>query len=139
MPFYAILRAIPFKLFGVFVVPNNDTLKFRQGERPFKLTDIANTTTAEGTQTTTAIKTYVSVGLASAQRGITLNTREASISVDTVQERRTATSTFEGIQVHRDPVAQSFTVGNFEFQNLDLADYKFGDGADGIFVSCIDL
>ena len=126
-------------VFGVFVVPNNDTLKFRQGERPFKLTDIANTTTAEGTQTTTAIKTYVSVGLASAQRGITLNTREASISVDTVQERRTATSTFEGIQVHRDPVAQSFTVGNFEFQNLDFADNNFGDGADGIFVSCIDL
>jgi hypothetical protein len=126
-------------VFGVFVVPNNDTLKFRLGERPFKLVDISNTTTQSGTQTTTATKTYVSIGLASAQRGISLNTREASISVDTVTDRRDAISTFEGIQVHRDPVAQSFTVGNFEFQNLDFADTKFGNGADGVFISAIDL
>ena len=43
-------------VFGVFVIPNNDTLKFRQGERPFKLVDISNTTTQSGTQTTTSTK-----------------------------------------------------------------------------------
>jgi len=126
-------------VFGVFVVPNNDTLKFRQGERPFKLVDISNTTTQSGTQTTTSTKNYVSIGLASAQRGISLNTREATIAVDTVSETRDFTSSFEGIQVHRDPVAQSFTVGQFEFQNLDFSDNRFGNGADGVFVSCIDL
>ena len=126
-------------VFGVFVIPNNDTLRFRLGERPFKLVDISNTTTQSGTQTTTSTKNYISLGLASAQRGISLNTREASISVDTVTDRQTAISTFDGLKVHRDPVAQSFTVGQFEFQNIDFGDNRFGNGADGIFVSCIDL
>lgn len=126
-------------VFGLFVIPNNDTLKFRQGERPFKLVDIANTATQTGTETTSAVTNYTSLGLASSQRGITFNTREARVSHDTVSERRTVTSTFEGLQAHKDPVAQTFRVGDYEFQNLDFADSPFGDGADGFFVSCIDL
>ena len=126
-------------VFGVFIIPNNDTLKFRQGERPFKLVDIANTATQTGTETTSAVTNYTSLGLASSQRGITFNTREARVSHDTVSERRTVTSKFEGIQAHKDPVAQTFRVGDFEFENLDFADNGFGTGADGFFISAIDL
>ena len=126
-------------VFGVFVIPNNASLKFRQGERPFKLVDIANTATQTGTETTSAITNYTSVGLASSQRGITFNTREAKVSHDTVSERRTTTSTFSGLQAHKDPVAQTFRVGDYEFENLDFADSPFGQGADGFFISCIDL
>ena len=61
------------------------------------------------------------------------------MSHDTVRERRTVTSKFEGLQAHQDPVAQTFRVGDFEFQNLDFADGPFGTGADGFFVSAIDL
>ena len=126
-------------VFGVFLLPNNNRLKFRQGERPFKLVDIANTATQTGTETTSAVTNYTSLGLASSQRGITFNTREARVSHDTVRERRTVTSTFEGLQAHQDPVAQTFRVGDFEFQNLDFADGPFGTGADGFFISAIDL
>jgi hypothetical protein len=126
-------------VFGVFVIPNNDSLKFRQGERPFKLVDIANTATQTGTETTSAVTNYTSVGLASSQRGITFNTREARVSHDTVSERRTTTSRFSGLQAHKDPVAQTFRVGDYEFENLDFADSLFGQGADGFFISCIDL
>jgi hypothetical protein len=127
-------------VYGVFIIPNNNTLKFRLGERPFRLVDIANTATQTGTETTSSSKTYTALGLSSSERGITFNTREASVSVDTVSERdRFTTSTFEGLQAHKDPVAQSFSIGDFEFGNLDFADSKFGLGADGIFVSCIDL
>ena len=126
-------------VFGVFIIPNNEQLKFRQGERPFKLVDIANTATQTGTETTSATTNYTSLGLASSQRGITFNTREARVSVDTVTERRTVTSKFEGIQAHKDPVAQTFRVGDFEFENLDFADNGFGSGADGFFISAIDL
>ena len=127
-------------VYGSFVIPNNDTLKFRQGERPFKLVDISNLVTQTGTETTSSTANYTALGLASSERGITLNTREARVSSDTISDRRTVTtSQFEGLQLHKDPVAQSFAVGDFEFENLDFADSKFGREADGIFVSCIDL
>jgi hypothetical protein len=125
--------------YGVFIIPNNDTLKFRLGERPFRLVDIANTVTQTGLESTSSTKNFTALGLSSSQRGITFNTREARVSVDTVTERQTVTSTFEGIQAHKDPVAQTFQIGDFEFGNLDFADNKFGLGADGIFVSAIDL
>ena len=126
-------------VFGIFVIPNNDSLKFRQGERPFRLVDIANTSTQTGTETTSAVTNYTSLGLASSQRGITFNTREARVSHDTVTERRTVTSSFEGLQAHQDPVAQTFRLGDSEFTNLDFADNRFGVGADGAFISAIDL
>jgi hypothetical protein len=126
-------------VFGVFVIPNNDTLKFRQGERPFKVVDISNTTTQSGSQTTSATQNYNSVGLASTAHGITFNTREAKISVNTTTEARTQTSVFSGIQAHKDPVAQTFAVGDFEHQNMDFNTNNFGVEADGIFVSAIDL
>ena len=126
-------------VFGIFVIPNNDSLKFRQGERPFRLVDIANTSTSTGTETTSAVTNYTSLGLASSQRGISFNTREARVSHDTVSERRTVTSSFEGLQAHQDPVAQTFRLGDSEFTNLDFADNRFGTGADGAFISAIDL
>ena len=127
-------------VYGIFTVPNTDSLKFRQGERPFRLVDIANTTTQTGTQTTSAETNYTSLGLASSTRGITMNTREARVTSDTVSEARTiVTSEFTSVQVHKDPVAQSFRIGDFEFNSLDITDNRFGLGADGVFVSCIDL
>ena len=126
-------------VFGIFTLPNNNELKFRQGERPFRLVDIANTATQSGTETTSAETMYTSLGLASATQGITMNTREAKVTSDTVTENRTVTSQFTGLQVHRDPVAQSFNIGDFEYNSLTIGDTNFGLGADGVFVSCIDL
>jgi hypothetical protein len=78
--------------YGVFIIPNNDTLKFRLGERPFRLVDIANTVTQTGLESTSSTKNFTAIGLSSSQRGITFNTREASVSVDTVTERQTVIS-----------------------------------------------
>ena len=130
-------------VYGVFVVPNNGTLKFRQGERPFRLADIANTTTQAGQETTSSQKNYTSVGLASSEKGITYNTREATITknvlTDDPNSRRVTTSTFKGMVSHRDPVAQTFSIGDFEYQNSDFVSNSFGNGSDGIFISAIDL
>jgi len=127
-------------VYGVFIIPNNNSIRFRLGERPFKLVDIANTATQTGTETTSAYRNYTALGLASSQKGITLSTREASLSVDTVSERRTTTiAEFDAVRAHKDPVAQTFRVGDFEFNNLDFADNRFGLGADGVFISGIDL
>ena len=45
-------------VFGVFLIPNTNSLRFRQGERPFRLVDIANTSTQAGTETTSASTNY---------------------------------------------------------------------------------
>jgi hypothetical protein len=126
-------------VFGVFTIPNNDTLKFRQGERPFKVVDISNTTTQTGSQTTSASHNYTSVGLQSAQKGITFTTREAKITTNTTTDSRVQTSVFEGMVAHKDPVAQTFAVGDFERQDMDSSTNNFGVAADGVFISAIDL
>lgn len=126
-------------VFGVFVIPNNDTLKFRQGERPFKIVDISNTVTQIGTQTTSASQNYTSVGLQSAQKGITFTTREAKITTNTTTDTRVQTSKFEGLIAHKDPVAQTFAIGDFEQQDLNSSTNNFGVAADGVFISAIDL
>ena len=124
---------------GEFVIPNTGALKFRLGERPFRLTDISDLVVQAGTETTSAERMYTAIGLSSSQRGIEFTTREATVTSDTVTETRTVTSSITGVRAHRDPVAQTFQVGNFEFSNLNVTDAMLGDGADGVFISGIDL
>ena len=126
-------------VFGVFVVPNDASLKFRQGERPFKIVDISNTVTQAGSQTTSATHNYTSIGLASAEQHTMTTTREVHLTTNTTNEGRTQTSTFQDIVDHRDPVAQTFSVGNFEQLDMNLNNNRFGVGADGVFISAIDL
>ena len=126
-------------VFGIFVLPNDAKLKFRQGERPFKVVDISNTVTQAGTQTTSATHNYTSIGLASAEQHTTTTTREVHLTTNTTNDSRTQTSTFQDVVPHKDPIAQTFSVGNFEQLDMNVNNNKFGVGADGVFISAIDL
>jgi len=75
------------KISGTFRIPNDESLKFRIGERPFMLTDISDLVAQAGTRTTTAKTMYTASGLASSQRGIEFSTREARVTFDTETEK----------------------------------------------------
>lgn len=132
-------------VFGTFLVPNTDSLKFRSGERPFKLIDIANLVTQAGTETTSATAIYVATGLSTSVQGITFSTRDATLTSTTLTDNRevsttTVVTTFRDLPPPpQDPIAQTFIVGNFERSAFTIFDNNFGSGADGVFVSAIDL
>jgi hypothetical protein len=122
-------------VYGRFLIPNDDTLKFRIGERMFELKDVANTQTQSSLTSTRAHGYYSSTPLDIIQRGTTVSITTPEISVNTINETRLNSSTttsfrfneiFEGESGGDDPLAQTFTV-------------QTNDQADGIFVVKLDL
>jgi hypothetical protein len=96
---------------GFFVIPNNQTFKFRTGTRKFKLTDsstndLANTTTSAET-------TYSASGLLQNKESQILSTQQ--IQLQTTDERvaqyRPGVTT-QTQTAYYDPLAQSFIIGN---------------------------
>lgn len=132
-------------LTGVFLIPNNDTLKFRVGERTFKLIDIQDLVIEAGNSSTVAVAMYNASGLTVSQKGISLTTREPVITGVPVTEVITdieVTSEVEVTQRVHDPVAQTFVIGEFEYINPNRAttgSTNFGIGADGINLTAVDL
>ena len=96
---------------GYFIVPNNQTFKFRTGTRKFKLTDsssddLANTTTSAET-------TYTASGLLQNKEAQIISTQQ--IQLKTADER--VTQLRQGVTTrtqtaYYDPLAQSFIIGN---------------------------
>ena len=133
---------------GDFLIPNDDSLKFRVGERTFKLIDIQDLVVEAGTSTTIATAKYNASGLTVSERGLSVSTREPVITTVPVTEVVTDVTTTSSIDIDRrwrDPVAQSFVVGEFEYSDPSTSQdaaglsNNLGIGADGIFVSAIDL
>ena len=132
------------KINGVFLIPNDDTLKFRVGERTFKLTDISDLIVEAGNQTTTSVATYNASGMTVSQRGISFSTREPTITRIPEQQVITDVNVTSETQTDVrfvDPVAQTFEVGSFEYTdpNATSDDTNLGVGADGVFITGIDL
>ena len=132
------------KVSGTFLIPNDDSLKFRIGERVFRLTDIQNLVVEAGNQTTSAVTTYNASGMTVSQKGISLTTREPKITSIPEQEVIVdvqTTSETETSETFWDPIAQTFQVGTFEYTNPSTArsDANLGVGADGVFITAIDL
>lgn len=67
---------------GIFVIPNNNELKFNIGERPFKLADSLN----KAFVTTAAQTTYLAHGISTTSQSTTLATRMNLVSVDPLQD-----------------------------------------------------
>lgn len=96
---------------GFFVIPNNQTFKFRTGTRKFKLTDsstndLANTTTSAETL-------YAASGLLQNKESQILSTQQ--IQLQTTDERVTQLRqgvTTQTKTAYYDPLAQSFIIGN---------------------------
>lgn len=99
---------------GVFTIPNSEALRFRTGERDFKLTD--NISNSDADFDSKGEVTYFSQGITLAKERTIVNSRQANFVRDRVFEsipvRRVTVSTrvvFQQTRGH-DPLAQTFTV-----------------------------
>ena len=94
-------------IIGNFIIPNNDTLKFKSGERIFKLCDSPTNTSID--ITTTAQTIYSATGtLHTIQNHITSTRVIAGIVSNSVTTIGTTSVVTEWI----DPLAQSFMIGD---------------------------
>lgn len=91
------------RCFAVFIVPNNDSLKFASGEKTLRITDSPRNVDQETTSSADA--RFISNGL-----GVTRNETILSTRVPRVTRER-VTRTRQSIRRH-DPVAQSFRITN---------------------------
>ena len=98
-------------IYGYFVIPNNENLRFRTGKRIFKLTDAVNPD--DPNATTFGEAEYSAQGLNQVVERHIISTREIELKRERVSER-------EGIEQTRtvtrywDPLAQSFVIGEFK-------------------------
>ena len=100
---------------GIFVIPNNDFLKFKSGERQFKLSDnISNNVNSE---TTYAVANYTAAASTKTVDSTLTTTRVPKIIERTLRQEK---------KVHRDPIAQSFLIDDIQ-------------SPSGIFVSSVEL
>jgi hypothetical protein len=112
---------------GVFNIPNDDTLRFRTGEREFKLTDNISNSDADFDSKGTVL--YYSQGVTLSKERTIVNSRQANFVQDRLYEsipvRRVSTSTRQLYSYYtgHDPVAQTFTV----------------QSEGGVFITGVDL
>lgn len=107
------------ELIGSFIIPNNDVLKFRVGERIFKLTDSSTNNTEE--ETTFAEGIYNAAGTLQTVESTILSTRVPVLKRDRVVETRVLVDPRVSWQ---DPLAQTFIIDGI---------------SEGAFVTSLDL
>jgi hypothetical protein len=105
---------------GWLVIPNNDILRFRTGSRQIRLTDSA--TNNKLLETSSAEASYFAQGLLETRQRTVLSTRQLSLQRNRVSQSRNVTR--RRWRVWRDPIAQTFMIGN---------------EPTGVFLSSIDL
>jgi hypothetical protein len=105
---------------GWVVIPNNDLLRFRTGTRQIRLTD--SETNNKLLETSSAETSYFARGILETRQRTVLSTRQLSLERTRVSQARNVRR--RRWRVWRDPVAQTFMIGN---------------ESTGIFLSSIDL
>ena len=98
-------------VFGIFEIPNNDSVRFRTGTREFKLMDISE---YDGLFTSYGIAEYRAQGILQTKQATVEAVRNGKVVQEQVSESRTITEssvarTFEGVGWY-DPLAQTFLV-----------------------------
>lgn len=131
---------------GVFVIPNNDELKFYIGERPFKLVDSLDKTFV----TTAAQTNYLAHGLSTTAQDTILATRMNLVSIDPLVDTKqtsggsttttkTTTSTTVGeISTVSLPPTQP-GAGSFGTQDFFCGQNKKSSGKQGTYTFRINL
>jgi hypothetical protein len=105
---------------GWIVIPNNNTLRFRTGTRQIRVTNSA--TNNKLLETSNAEASYFAQGLLETRQRTVLSTRQLSLERNRVSQARNVTR--RRWRVWRDPIAQTFMIGN---------------EPTGVFLSSIDL
>lgn len=116
------------ELYGSFIIPNNSQLKFRTGERIFKLTD--DKRNVETNTNTFGFATYVANGLSEVRQEAIISTKKPVFNVQSIKEDRVVFDTNTTVDVkevvYKDPLAQSFVI--------DSATFK-----EGTYVTSVEL
>lgn len=97
-------------LVGIFEIPNTDSIRFRTGQREFKLTD---SSTGGNNFTTQGRKNYFAQGIIETKQASVTATRNAEIVRNTVTESQTLLQRFTRVVSDTgwyDPLAQTFMV-----------------------------
>jgi len=99
---------------GSFYIPNNTGLRFKTGERTFKLTDsTTNNTTTLNDETTAAETVYRAMGLLETQQNTIINTKVATVVTNEVNDERVLTDrnvSEDSSVTWFDPLAQSILI-----------------------------
>ena len=134
-------------VYAEFRIPNDDTLRFRVGEKRFRLTDSSTNSQTTGTVTTSGEAVYAAQGLQTTVENTVVSIESPEIVNDLVVEaeaftevtdRRNSTSeiVIEGNTpppAPVDPIAQTFTVKDYSGVNTAFRSLP------GIFLTKIDL
>lgn len=109
---------------GIFTIPNDDTLRFRVGQKPFLLVD--DETNRKNFITSQAATDYFALGLLTNKETTILSTAVPTIVAENRTERQTITRTdrISTGPVLIDPLAQTFFVK---------------DSPDGVFLTSIEI
>ena len=107
------------EVYGFFVIPNNDALRFRTGERVFKLIDSTDVDDPNATTFSTAI--YTAQGLINTVERNIIASRQLEITQDRVSERESVQDIVAETVTYHDPLAQSFIIGEYK-QGVMLRD-----------------
>lgn len=91
-------------------IPNNDSIKFKTGQRVITLTDSPRNSITEAT--TYSFATYTASGLVETKESTILSTRIPEFDQQRLTQERTLTDTDRDVNVrYYDPLAQSFVIG----------------------------
>tara|TARA_Y100000004_G_scaffold68497_2_gene76865 strand:- start:5158 stop:10251 length:5094 start_codon:yes stop_codon:yes gene_type:complete len=114
------------ELIGVFIIPNNQFLRFATGEREFRLSDRTDNNLTEAE--TYAKANYSARGIMQTTEETFVSTRQVRISERVVPDSRVTTTTEVAVAKvrHVDPLAQTFLVDPDIYEN-------------GVFIKDIDL
>lgn len=145
-------------IYGLLRIPNDASLRFRTGEKVFRLTDSSTNSSDTGLVTTAGQAIYASQGLITGTSELTIGTTQADVSLNSVLQTRSINQTITGFSTTintvndaspspsdnrnedqrgdrdgdngRDPLAQTFTVPLGRFGHIDTS---------GGFLTKIDL
>ena len=136
---------------GVFYIPNTESLRFRTGERIFKVIDNVNASTEKGAFTSQAEKIYSATGIAEEREQTILNVRKAEFVRDRRQQNRNVNRTLRsGVNTSTRAIGSRFVAdpppppppqsrGNPGRGHDPLGQTFINKGEEGAFVTKLDL
>jgi len=143
-------------VYGLFRIPNETSLRFRTGEKIFRLSDSSTNSSAQGSVTTAGQISYTASGIIQEVQDTIVSTRQPSFATSSVSEERTVsdrrvvnrgsrtaasggvidspTAAFGGVIDspigYSDPIAQTFRLDDTSASGVDTP---------GAFVTKVDL
>ena len=128
---------------ATFVIPDNDNLRFRTGERTLRFVDNNTGGVTLGITTTKAERVFHSTGINESREETILSLRQAEFVRDRVQEDREVTRNITG-STRFQPIAQwsppgQNTTGGGRGHDPLAQTFVVSDAVDGVFITKIDL